>query len=674
MRPAIGDTYRLSGNGEFTKAQLTLGENQWPDYKANGRDGWVYGTAAVSSHLHDSSTNLGSRGDTASFSNSGNYVLRSGNDTNARQINYTAGPKGGAHGHFDYMGFELSAYGRPLIADPGPYIYGDSAQRAWAVSAAAHNTIAVAGVNPADLENNNAILNSGISQVAGGYMLSSSYQGYSFLAANPTLSRSIYYDGNNTMVIVDFASGSSALTYETGFTLENQNAFRDLGNGLVYTRNASGGNVRVQSILGAHQASTVQTSGIFTSSDPNNPADPATRFQTQSNKTTFAVFATVITAYNGSAATAVNNVSWARMPTKAGQSAVLNVNGQRITFAGPQFATVGAGGQTRGTYNDIAYDSKGRLHMVFYDRDTNTLKYALRNTNGVWSNIQTVDGGTDCGVSPSLVIDKNDLPHVAYQDGINSDLKYAFLDAATGSWQVETVDVKGSTGGYPSLVMTRNNTAAIAYYNKTNGDLRLATQGSSAWVIQTLDSKGDVGRFASLQLDPNRPTATKFAVAYEDTTHGSFKFALQSGAGYQYQTIDNTTTIAGGYISMKYYATGNKTGLAYAPAVSYYDAGKGRLKYAVSDNVHWAATVVAARKRQGLYSKLLIVGNTPRTFFFDGTTNNEYILSSTKISGGRWTLGALGAGGREVHAAVYNGKFTYTNLNEATGFLTVGGA
>ncbi|MGN6724526.1 MAG: heparinase II/III family protein [Tepidisphaeraceae bacterium] len=667
LRPAIGDTYRLNGTTLFLKAATVLGMNQWPDNAPSTRDAYVLGVNAISPNIGVSGIPaLGNRGANYSLPDSGNYILRSGNDSSARQINFLAGPKGGVHGHYDYMGFELSAYGRPLISDPGVYQYDSSSTRNWIVSAAAHNTIAVTGVNPGDLEDNSDITTSGITSVAGGSMISASYNGYSFLSGNPTLSRSIWYDGNNTMVIVDFASSSEALSYETGVTLPTRSTTYNQSAGLIYTDYASGGNVRVQSLLLPGQTASAATTGVYVSNNPPpNNKENATRYQANVTKSTFAVFATVITTYNGSAASETNNVTWQRVPTKAGQSAILVVNGQSITFPGSAFNQVGKNGAVRGTFNDIAYDSKGRLHEVFYDRDANNLKYAVRGTNGVWSAISTIDPGAYCGYNPSLVIDANDRPAVAYQDAMNGDLKYAYLSPITNAWQVETADVKGSTGGYPSLVMTRHNTAAIAYYNKTNGDLRLATQGSSGWIISTIDSKGDVGRFPSLQLDPNRPTASKFAIAYEDTTHGSFKYALQSNSSYVYQSIDNTTTIGGGYISMKFY----KSGSVYNPAVSYYDAGKGQLRYAYSNGKTWTHAIVASRKRQGLYSKLDIDGSTPRIFFFDGTNNAEYLLTGSNIVGSKWTLGLLGDGGREVHYAKYNGRFAFTSLDESLGLL-----
>jgi hypothetical protein len=313
--------------------------------------------------------------------------------------------------------------------------------------------------------------------------------------------------------------------------------------------------------------------------------------------------------------------------------------------------------------------------MVFYDRDERNLKYAVRDTNGVWSTVQIVDDGDYCGYTPSLAIDKNGRPGVAYQDAYNGDLKYAFLSPITNAWDVQSVDVPGSTGGYPSLVFSRNNTPIIAYYNKTKGDLRMALADTAGWVINTIDSTGDVGRFPSIQLDPNRPTASKFAISYEDTTNFDFKYAIQYQTGWRYETIDASTKIAGGYISMQFYDSGAGTDSRYKPVVTYYDAGAGQLRYAYDatddKNDPWAIKVIAAKKRQGLYSKLHIDGNKPRVFFFDGTNNQAFFLSSTKVAGGSWSIAALADGGRDVHYAFRNGVYYYTSLDETTGKLSV---
>lgn len=91
------------------------------------------------------------------FLHSGYYVLRSGwgdqNDAyqDERYLIFDCGPLGvGNHGHLDLLSFEASAYGKPLIVDPGRYTYDESGPINWRVrfrGTASHNTVLVDGRN-----------------------------------------------------------------------------------------------------------------------------------------------------------------------------------------------------------------------------------------------------------------------------------------------------------------------------------------------------------------------------------------------------------------------------------------------------------------------------------------------------------------------------------------------
>ncbi|MGB5080733.1 MAG: alginate lyase family protein [Burkholderiales bacterium] len=64
---------------------------------------------------------------------------------------FDCGPLGaGNHGHFDCLSFELAAYGRSLIVDPGRYTYSEAGEENWRVrfrGTAFHNTVSVDGKN-----------------------------------------------------------------------------------------------------------------------------------------------------------------------------------------------------------------------------------------------------------------------------------------------------------------------------------------------------------------------------------------------------------------------------------------------------------------------------------------------------------------------------------------------
>ena len=91
------------------------------------------------------------------FPDSGYYILRSGWGNGLEPYEdesyliFDCGPLGaGNHGHLDLLSFEMAAYGKSLIIDPGRYTYDESGQINWRVrfrETAAHNTVLVDGKN-----------------------------------------------------------------------------------------------------------------------------------------------------------------------------------------------------------------------------------------------------------------------------------------------------------------------------------------------------------------------------------------------------------------------------------------------------------------------------------------------------------------------------------------------
>ncbi len=89
------------------------------------------------------------------FAASGYSVLRSDwgdgatSFSDAQYLVFDSGPLGeGNHGHFDCLSFELAAFGRSLIVDPGRYTYSEAGDTNWRVrfrGTAAHNTVCVDG-------------------------------------------------------------------------------------------------------------------------------------------------------------------------------------------------------------------------------------------------------------------------------------------------------------------------------------------------------------------------------------------------------------------------------------------------------------------------------------------------------------------------------------------------
>ena len=91
----------------------------------------------------------------ADFPDGGYWTQRSGWGTAEdyaaeRFLIFDCGAVGdGGHGHYDVLSFEAAAGGRPLVVDPGRFIYaeGEPNLRHWFKGTAAHNTVVVDGLD-----------------------------------------------------------------------------------------------------------------------------------------------------------------------------------------------------------------------------------------------------------------------------------------------------------------------------------------------------------------------------------------------------------------------------------------------------------------------------------------------------------------------------------------------
>ena len=279
--------------------------------------------------------------------------------------------------------------------------------------------------------------------------------------------------------------------------------------------------------------------------------------------------------------------------------------------------------------------------MVYADRDTGDLMYAVRDTNGKLvravahrsaRQLRAAAGGYQY---ISLAIDNNGNPGVAYFDGWNGDLKYACIDP-TRARIVAGADGRQQGLDRPVSVarlqpQQRAGHQLLQPHDK--GDLELAqSQASARSASRTIDTTGDVGRFSSLMLDPNRPTATKWAIGYEDTTNGNYKYAIQGlfdgGTqvnGYTNYIVDDLSD-AGGYVSLAFYDSGTNDSKRYKPAMSYYDASQSGLRYAKSHrrrrDMVSRSTVATKDSRACTRSSSSTTAGQANIFFFD-RTNNE---------------------------------------------------
>jgi hypothetical protein len=681
--PALSDSYRSGASTIFLEANLVLGGDRWPPARPRLRDVWLFGPDNVAPFLgHPTNPLPRERGRTYALVASGNYVMRSDSTPDARQIIFDAGPKGGLHGHFDLLNFELFGYGRPLIADPGLFRYDTSDDRLWVQSTPAHNTISVDGMNHGAIEGegNPAIIVDQWHVADDHVQVTAHHFGYGGLPGRPVLARSIWYDFDGTMLVVDWGESVEPHEYAVSFTLPGTAYELDPEAGRIQSRNAGGGNVTVQALL--RQGQRVSHEQRFTSSRPPPRAkDEAQRFVI-SQSGDFVAFGTLVTTYHGTEPPEVS-AEWLTPDPKPGEAVVIRLRQagttREITFMPPVLQRLDAEATTYPQACDLAFDSTGRLHYVFFERSTRTLKYTSRGPGGRWSIVETIDATPGCGYHLSLAIDSQDRLGVAYTDAEQGDLKYAFYDGS--AWTVQTVDEEGLTGYYPSLAFSRRDGAVISYYDKSHGNLRLATSITSGWQLQTIDTgggdgerDGDVGRFSRLALDPSRPDASKWAIVYEDTGGQRYRYAVQGRVrggqhGNDFSFFDVRTGLArlGGCTALAFDAS-------HRPAVTIYDGERRRVIYAASsgdtfagirfDNATVANTLPVAGPTQLFFDSF----GRANVFYFDSMRGQA--VRAVSVAGVHWTAEDLGAGGREVRVSRWGDRIAFTSGDE-TGAVRV---
>ena len=323
-----------------------------------------------------------------------------------------------------------------------------------------------------------------------------------------------------------------------------------------------------------------------------------------------------------------------------------------------QMMSVGPATIANASSNDAVYDANTKtLHAIYYDTASTTLKYQSFNDDGTSSAAETVDPAINTGLYLSIAEDSAGNLHAAYYDAHNGDLKYARRDTA-GVWSTTTIDSKNTVGYYPSIVIGSDGQPVISYYYKNGGDLRLAKFNGGVWKLSTIATTGDVGRYSKLAINP---ATNQLSVAFEDTSTGHFMYADSSvvaaaspslpSSGYVWTiaTADGITRGGGGYISLNFNAAGQ-------PAMSYYDAVNADLKYSErSSRGKWNATTVASKNSQGLYTNLAFTYNTnqPAIVYYNKTadsvmlgyrnTDNTWSFETDVTGGGRNVTPADGA-------------------------------
>jgi hypothetical protein len=298
-----------------------------------------------------------------------------------------------------------------------------------------------------------------------------------------------------------------------------------------------------------------------------------------------------------------------------------NLDLKYSTNSGGQWtATTIDGLGATGFYSSIAVDSKGFVHISYYDSTNEDLKYAS-NSGGSWIN-RTIDGaGAHVGEYSAIGVDSNGKAHIAYYDNTNQAIKYA--TNAGGSWVNMTVDAT-TNDGYSSihLAVDKNNKVHIDYFDVEGSKIKYANNVAGNWINETVVA-GDTTKFTSIAID----SSSRPYIAYRDGVSGYLKVATNDGSGWSFLTIDTSTLITW-YVSL---AIDSNDKLH----IAYYDDNSNDLRYASNASGSWLYDVVDYFSDVGFFNSIAVDSNDKAFIAYIDATHNRLKVATN--AGARWT-------------------------------------
>ena len=353
------------------------------------------------------------------------------------------------------------------------------------------------------------------------------------LGGRPVLSRSIWYDLDGTMLVVDWGEAVESHEYATSFTIPGTTTTSNLPAGRIQSTNA-GGNVKIQSLLQTGQAAFRQTAQPLHVEQPaaerEGPRDAVLRDADGHVRVLRDADHRVRRRRRRP------NITATLLSTPAAGQPVqirLNKNGapQDITFTPPALKRL----NTNATIARVVQRHRVRLRRQAAPRVLRP-RHARPEVHRAQHEREVVDRRDDRQRHASSAstrrspIDGNNRVGVAYTNANNGDLKYAFHNGS--EWNVETVDCAGLDRALPvARLQPQQRRRSSPTTTRPTATCAWPAPSTGGWSLTTLDAgqigTKDVGRFSHLVLDPSRPDASKWAIAYEDTGGGRYRYAIQ---------------------------------------------------------------------------------------------------------------------------------------------------
>ncbi len=265
-----------------------------------------------------------------------------------------------------------------------------------------------------------------------------------------------------------------------------------------------------------------------------------------------------------------------------------------------------------GLYTSVAVSATDTIMVSYFDRETGSLKFAMKPSGGAWSThvVQqgtgmTVDpeiGGEQAGLYTAITLSSDGKPGIAYyakvsQGGgiVTAEVRFASATTATpasaGDWQVSTIDMMtlppadpdapdiyplpSGIGLFVEAARDASGNPVVAYYDRENGDLKVASWSGAAFAAPVVmaGANADSGWYPAVAVDGTGA----IHVAYQGADHDDV-FYKNTMTNAQ-ELVDDGYRIVGttpdGLPKPEYHFVGSDTQVVLTgngPMVVYQDA------------------------------------------------------------------------------------------------------
>ena len=239
-----------------------------------------------------------------------------------------------------------------------------------------------------------------------------------------------------------------------------------------------------------------------------------------------------------------------------------------------------------GTFNSLALDTEGNVHIGYLSPEGGGTKYAFRSSaTGRWFNM-VVDKNNGF---VSLALDSHQHPHLCYTP--YETLKYARWDG--NRWQIQEIAPRSGSREFScGVAVGPGDVPHVTWYqygdaaNQLYLHIRHAELKNGTWLAHTLDLGRETGKWNCVRVDSQGRTY----VSYSAFREGAMRLAVSDPNGkWTVMTVEdgragnNAGTTPGMGNSLVLDSNG-KANLAYRD--------ESTLRYAWPDGNHWRVDVV----------------------------------------------------------------------------------